>query len=213
MKQIFNWTVGSFFRTIGRIIAFFVVGTFVAYLLARSNIDWGKLNLFSMKVYAKENYTGWTNWYMSNGSSPTYYGSYATQTYTGNNNAQGVFNFYFNSNKSGLDTHNADYFEVNMIYNMYVAQNELSFTYTDQHTCTLNSVYDNAPAYYEDLQGNDIFYEDIEIKYNSFTCPSVSSQTETYIQNPLYMYQARIYYTNVPSSNLCLISIKPSKPV
>ena len=35
MKQIFNWTIGSFFRSIGRIVAYVVIGGFIAYMVNR----------------------------------------------------------------------------------------------------------------------------------------------------------------------------------
>lgn len=38
MEKLFNWTIGSFFRTIGRLIAYFAIGAFIAYILGTSNI-------------------------------------------------------------------------------------------------------------------------------------------------------------------------------
>lgn len=33
MKQVFNWTIGSFFRTIGRIVAYLIIGAIIAFIL------------------------------------------------------------------------------------------------------------------------------------------------------------------------------------
>lgn len=53
MEKLFNWTVGSFFRTIGRLIAYFAIGSIIAYLLANSNLNLGGItNLFFIKVNA-----------------------------------------------------------------------------------------------------------------------------------------------------------------
>lgn len=53
MEKLFNWTIGSFFRTIGRLIAYFAIGAFIAYILGHSNIDLGGItNLFYTKVNA-----------------------------------------------------------------------------------------------------------------------------------------------------------------
>ena len=38
MKKIFDWTVGSFFRTFGRIIAFIVIGGIIVILAEKSGI-------------------------------------------------------------------------------------------------------------------------------------------------------------------------------
>ena len=50
MKQIFSWTVGSFFRTIGRIIAFLVVGCLIAYILSDNGFRVDSLFLDSVKA-------------------------------------------------------------------------------------------------------------------------------------------------------------------
>lgn len=52
MRQIMSWTVGSFFRTIGRIVAFIVIGGLIAFLFSRNDFDWGIKDLFFTKVSA-----------------------------------------------------------------------------------------------------------------------------------------------------------------
>lgn len=50
IKNVFNWSVGSFFRTIGRIIAYIVIGSLIGLIL--SNNDISISNLFMPKVSA-----------------------------------------------------------------------------------------------------------------------------------------------------------------
>lgn len=50
MKKIFDWTAGSFFRTIGRVIAFSVIGYLIAMLLQAN--DFKLSELFFTKVNA-----------------------------------------------------------------------------------------------------------------------------------------------------------------
>lgn len=50
MKKILNWTVGSFFRTIGRTIAFLVMGCLIYYILSYNGF--GLDDLFFQKVNA-----------------------------------------------------------------------------------------------------------------------------------------------------------------
>lgn len=50
MKNIFNWTVGSFFRTFGRIIAYLIIGGLIAFIL--SDNDFKISELFFDKVSA-----------------------------------------------------------------------------------------------------------------------------------------------------------------
>ena len=57
MKKVFDWTVGSFFRTIGRIIAFIVIGYLVATLLSLNGFQ--LTELFFTKVNASEQITKW----------------------------------------------------------------------------------------------------------------------------------------------------------
>ena len=54
MKKVFDWTVGSFFRTIGRTIAFFVMAGLLYYILSYNDISFGIKDLFFEKVNASE---------------------------------------------------------------------------------------------------------------------------------------------------------------
>lgn len=64
MQKIFNWTLGSFFRTIGRTIAFLVMGGLIYYLLSYNGIDLKNLFLDNVKASTYQN----SNWF-------TYYDS------------------------------------------------------------------------------------------------------------------------------------------
>lgn len=52
MKQIFNWTIGSFFRTIGRTIAFLAMGGLIYYILSTNGFEFGIKDLFFENVKA-----------------------------------------------------------------------------------------------------------------------------------------------------------------
>lgn len=52
MKQVFNWTIGSFFRTIGRTIAFLVMGGIIYYILSSNGFEFGLKELFFDNVKA-----------------------------------------------------------------------------------------------------------------------------------------------------------------
>lgn len=79
MKQVFNWTIGSFFRTIGRTIAFLVMGGIIYYILSSNGFEFGLKELFFDKVSAKEGEAQYHNLFYDNqrlpyvGSSPIYH--------------------------------------------------------------------------------------------------------------------------------------------
>lgn len=52
MKKILSWTIGSFFRTFGRIIAYLVIGGLIAYFIGKSGIKWSLPQVLLMDVYA-----------------------------------------------------------------------------------------------------------------------------------------------------------------
>lgn len=60
MKKILNWTFGGFFRALGRILCFLVVGGLIAYLIASNDFKLPDILSFGiMRVNAAEiNYTG-----------------------------------------------------------------------------------------------------------------------------------------------------------
>ena len=43
MKKIFDWTIGSTFRTFGRIIAYLLIGSIIAFLVSKSGVKWTDL--------------------------------------------------------------------------------------------------------------------------------------------------------------------------
>lgn len=65
MQKIFNWTIGSFFRSIGRIFAYLVIGGIISYLLyTNTNFrisDLLGIQKVSASTYTGQHYTPWTN--------------------------------------------------------------------------------------------------------------------------------------------------------
>lgn len=80
MQKIFNWTVGSFFRSIGRIIAYIVVGAIIAYLLSAN--DFRIEDLFLDKVAAAEYVDGFDTTYYSDSALQNRYSSNGWYDYT-----------------------------------------------------------------------------------------------------------------------------------
>ena len=51
IKSVLNWTFGSFFRTLGRLLCFLLVGGLIAFLISKLDINMPKFEIF-MDVYA-----------------------------------------------------------------------------------------------------------------------------------------------------------------
>lgn len=66
MKKILNWSVGSFFRTIGRIIAYLLIAFLITVILSKSDI---LSNLLFMSVKADTT----PNYWITNTDVPTYF--------------------------------------------------------------------------------------------------------------------------------------------
>lgn len=66
MKKILNWSIGSFFRTLGRIIAYLVIAFLITLLFAKSDI---LSNLLFMSVKADTT----PNYWITNTDVPTYF--------------------------------------------------------------------------------------------------------------------------------------------
>ena len=66
MKKILNWSVGSFFRTIGRIIAYLLIAFLITVILSKSDI---LSNLLFMSVKAVTT----PNYWITNTDVPTYF--------------------------------------------------------------------------------------------------------------------------------------------
>lgn len=50
MRKVFDWTIGSFFRTFGRIIAYLIIGGLIAYILADNDFRIDSLFLDNVKA-------------------------------------------------------------------------------------------------------------------------------------------------------------------
>lgn len=66
MKKVLNWSIGSFFRTIGRIIAYLLVGFLLALIVSKTD---NLKNLFFMSVKADTT----PNYWITNTDVPTYF--------------------------------------------------------------------------------------------------------------------------------------------
>lgn len=66
MKKIFNWSVGSFFRTMGRVIAYFVIG-FIIFTFVSKSDKLSSLLFMSVKADTTPNY------WITNTDVPTYF--------------------------------------------------------------------------------------------------------------------------------------------
>lgn len=185
MKTILNWTAGSFFRSIGRIIAYVVIGGFIAYLLNRSNFDWGRL-IGIEYVKASEMYSLYSNWYNANGIQLQQMGDYGYIQYTGTGQNTSWNYFYYNANQSAtIINQNADYLMFSLDFSvMYSGMTSYSYSDTDSQTCTLTSSI------------NQVGTDDYEYRYISFTCPINTTETETYTQQMQVALNPRLVYGN-----------------
>lgn len=132
MKTIINWTAGSFFRSIGRIIAYVVIGGFIAYLLNRGNFDWGRL-IGIEKVSASTFTFGYIdNMYNSSGQSIPALPNYLAYNYIQSTNSEN--DFWFNSN------HNDNSHGMNLISGInYIHFTVLVNPQLDGEYCTIGS--------------------------------------------------------------------------
>lgn len=95
MKKIFNWTFGGFFRTIGRTLAFLVLGALFYYILSISNI--GIKDLFLDNVKAESYTSGVWSTYYRNRTTQLEYDSAKGYWYTTTTNFP-VYLFFNNEN-------------------------------------------------------------------------------------------------------------------
>ena len=115
MKKVFDWTVGSFFRTIGRIIAFIVIGYLVATLLSHNGFQLSEL--FFTKVNASSWNQQWiptpVQWRTSGGTySNTNYGSDSYHAFFGSANGIALYDMKFPSQYSIESDTDSLYFNI-----------------------------------------------------------------------------------------------------
>lgn len=184
MRKVCDWVFGSFFRTIGRVLVFILIGVIISRLVDIGGLidSFSITDLFFEKVEALE-FTGYyTNWYNDNGQQMQQMGDFAyiQQQLTSNNT--NWFNFYYNADKSGYNVlNNRDYLEITSDFSLYLTGiNTEEYNTQDTHTCVINRTANNNGDY----------------TYLSFTCPEISSTTETYTNNVNVAINPRIMYGN-----------------
>ena len=71
MNKIFNWTIGSLFRTFGRILAYLLLGGLIALILSKNSIKLPKLSdlLLFEHINASEQRTFWSTLYLDSNRS------------------------------------------------------------------------------------------------------------------------------------------------
>lgn len=149
MEKLFNWTIGSFFRTIGRLIAYFAIGAFIAYILSNSNIKLPRItNLFFEKVNAASivipstsattfwNTNGWSNFDVTSDQTRAFKTIYSSDDEINEYISFGSF--------SGSQPQNFDYiaFQISMTYPKVMSYtNSLEDHYCSKYSCS-DEVYD-----------------------------------------------------------------------
>lgn len=133
MKQIFNWTIGSFFRTIGRTIAFLAMGGLIYYILSTNGFEFGIKDLFFENVKAKTTYENlFIQWYDSgcnqrsylNGGGGIYAGATNTIPSSSGGIVDGTMSFFPNDttclgpNQYRQFDNRISYFNVYMYYDL-----------------------------------------------------------------------------------------------
>lgn len=185
MRQIFSWTVGSFFRTIGRTVALLGMGAILYYIASR--LGFGISDLFFDKVNAssyQNNFIGSSkyrigdsgNWNNSTLSNDNYW-----QINTMLNGSQRYY-MSFGDNAVSIPS-NIKLLKLNIKYSI---KEDTQTTYTTtnqpQTTCTLNSTYESPAPWgniYDASWNVTGKYEDIELRYNYFTCNAQTTTSTT----------------------------------
>lgn len=99
MRKIFDWTVGSFFRTIGRTIAFLVMACLLYYILSYNDISFGIKDLFFDRVSASSftsQYLGSLSYRNGANSSTSYSMSLGNDGFWTTNLVYGASGYTFN---------------------------------------------------------------------------------------------------------------------
>lgn len=193
MKQISNWIFGSFFRTIGRLLVFVLLGVLIAHF-----VDFGSLkdnfsitNLLGIETIKASSFSQqYSTWYKENGSGYSASGGFSWATVTGNGNADYYTqDFYYGTNNNTLNVKNYDYLEFQVSKFLYKGSSiyEIGDITSSQMRCNVHNVY-------EELGSQVVEYTDFEYHIDYFTCPASSSDTTTYTDKINVSIQPRIYY-------------------
>lgn len=185
MKKVFDWTVGSFFRTIGRIIAFIVIGYLVATLLSNNGFQLSEL--FFTKVHASSSEGVWiSSAQYKIGDNGTYQNAsfYNNHSHGFIGNLNGTQTYYIKFNSQKQLPNNAG--ELLFTINFDILSNDSSTTTENQYKCTI------ADTDWEHVYSGQ---HDWEYEYTSFTCAQHTSTTQ-YIENKFSLSIAYLYNNN-----------------
>lgn len=189
MKTIFNWTAGSFFRSIGRIIAYIVIGCLIGMIINYNNIKIP--NVFEYTVESDIKLASNSGFYVgsatySGGANGTYINtSLSSDGYwiiPDSNLTTGSKTLYFKFNENKTFQTGASEYLINIKFSHN--NTSTSTTTETQYRC---NIHNNEETVY-DPNGAII---DFENQYDYFTCNQHTSTTTT--NSP--SYSLTLYYT------------------
>lgn len=168
MKTIFNWTIGSFFRSIGRIFAYITIGCIIAYLLNISGFDWGRL-IGIEYVKADTQVNGrYMNYYSdsSRQNEYTYTNDYAKATVTNNGSNITNLDIYFGQNISVQNNENYILIPIMLLgetYNNHISTVYQCDDWSNYNDSTGNGYYCKS---FVDSNSNIYSYTNTQFKMN-----------------------------------------------
>lgn len=189
MNKVFNWTVGSFFRTIGRMLAFFITGIAIAYILAQSDLKIGNIFRYTLGVHASTWQNVWVpsatlkegdegSWSNLNLSGDKYYHFFRTLSGTQ------IYFINFDSQKSLPNNASELYF--NIRFRVNTPDSSTTTTQTTYANCTIHSNVTH-PNSAGDMA------DDVEYEYTYFKCGNSSSTSTTSIDE--HKFSLTLFYT------------------
>ena len=187
MNKVINWFCGSFIRTIGRFVAFIVIGMLVASLISANNIKFDISSLLGIqRVYASTYSNKWiSGMSFMEGTN----GSWRTSTQDGDGYYSELVNLpnYNNYNFKFSSTFNKPTNATKFLINLKMKT--MSGTYIDisesDYQCDFDvDVFDLSTGQYDS--------EDWQYLYNYFTCEQHSLNGE--IESPKFGLSVFYYY-------------------
>lgn len=180
MKKILNWSIGSFFRTMGRVIAYLVIGFIIATLVSKSD----KLSsLFFMSVKADTT----PNYWITNTDVPTYFDLFdCTESACNRVDSSNYTNEMIELNETGGRQFTVTTRQYNLQGNGIVIRTSSNARYnvgylyqTTFYVCS-DAIMDNAtntiyPSYYGDAFTNNNVFQSSN-SYNLSGLPGLAPQ-------------------------------------
>lgn len=142
IKKITNWTVGSIFRTIGRFLAYLIIGIIIALFFVKK--DYVKADTIQPLGFEFKDTNG--NVLPQLNGLPPYVRGY---NHTITNNGSGTDEYYLRADKSYYPYANFDY----ALINLYVLENGATTYYRTSSTNT-GTLYNNQFGFYVEMITN-----------------------------------------------------------